>query len=370
MLRYRVLRNILWGWMLFFLCVSIFASETLPLHKLKLPPGFVINVYANVPDARSMTLGKDNIVYVGTQTTGKLYALIPNKNNTKAVKVLKLGSGLNMPNGVAYHNGDLYVAEVSRVWRYPNITTHLKNPKKILITDKLPNKRHHGWRYIKFSPDDWLYLAIGAPCNVCISKDPRFGTISRMKADGSHFQIYAKGVRNSVGFAWHPKTKQLWFTDNGRDWLGNNLPPDELNFAPRQNMDFGFPYFYGNNVPDPKFGRLRSSKGMTIPVQDLDPHVAALGMSFYTGQMFPTEYHNQVIIPEHGSWNRDKKIGYRLTLVKLKGNRAISYKPFITGWLQGQNEWGRPVDTLVMPDGSLLVSDDYAGVIYRVTYSS
>jgi len=341
----------------------------LPLNKIKLPPNFHISVYAKVPGAREMTLGDDSVVYVGSRNIGNVYALIPNENRTKAKKVVIIASELDMPNGVAFHKGNLYVAEVGRIMRYDNISQRLNHPSKPkLVTDKLPKKYHHGWRYIAFGPDDWLYISVGAPCNVCIRKDPRFATIMRMRADGSDMQMFAQGVRNTLGFDWQPVTRKLWFTDNGRDWLGDNLPPDELNYAPRQGMNFGFPYFYGNNVPDPKFGHLKSAKGMTPPVQNLNPHVAALGMKFYTGKMFPKDYHNQIIIAEHGSWNRSKKIGYRLTIVRLKENKAVSYKPFVTGWLQGQSNWGRPVDLLVMPDGSLLVSDDYAGVVYRISY--
>ncbi len=343
-------------------------NKSLPLDKLHLSSGFSIRIYAKVPGARSLTLGQNGIVYVGTRKVGKVYAVIPNEKQTHAEKVVIIGSDMEMPNGVAYRDGDLYVAEMSRIWRYRNIEKNLNRPQRELITDQLPDKTRHGWRFIKFGPDGWLYVAIGAPCNVCVSQDPRFATISRLQPNGQDFQIYAKGIRNSVGFDWHPVTKKLWFTDNGRDWLGDNLPPDELNYAPHAGMDFGFPYFYGDNVPDPQYGRERSSQGMTIPAKNLDPHVAALGLSFYTGKMFPKSYWNQIIIAEHGSWNRSKKDGYRLTTVTVNGNKAVSYQPFVTGWLQGQSAWGRPVDTLVMPDGSLLVSDDYAGVIYRIIY--
>lgn len=329
----------------------------LPLNQLKLPAGFAISIYAQVPDARSMTLGKNGIVYVGTRELGKVYALIPNKDRSKAKAVHVIAQGLAMPNGVAYYQGDLYVAQMDKISKYVDITTHLKNPKAQLMTN-LPNKRWHGWRYIKFGPDGWLYVAIGAPCNVCVKKSP-FATIMRMRPNGTDQQIYATGVRNSVGFDWNPLNHKMWFTDNGRDWLGNNRPPDELNYAPHAGMNFGFPYYYGKNIPDPRFGKLKSSKGMTPAAQDLGPHVATLGMSFYKD--------NQIIIAEHGSWNRSKKIGYRLTLVRLKGNQPVSYQPFVTGWLQGQSNWGRPVDILVMPDRSLLVSDDEAGVVYRIT---
>lgn len=344
-------------------------SESLPLSLIKLPPGFSIHLYAKVPGAREMALGKNGIVYVGTRNQGKVYAVLPNKKHTQAEKVRVIASGLYMPNGVAYHSGSLYVAAVNRVLRFDQIEQHLDRPKFVIVTKTLPRKYHHGWRYIKFGPDGWLYLGIGAPCNVCLSKDPRFATILRMKPDGSHMQIYAKGVRNSVGFTWNPQDRTLWFTDNGRDWLGDDFPPDELNHASHPNMHFGFPYVNGNNVPDPDYGRQRPADLQLVPpVLSLGPHVAALGMVFYTGKNFPKKYRGQILIAEHGSWNRSKKIGYRVMLVTLHGNKPIGYQPFATGWLQGQNEWGRPVDLLIMSDGSLLLSDDYAGVLYRIIY--
>ncbi len=352
-----------------FFSIACYATE-LPLQDLKLPPGFSISVYAKVPNAREMALGDNGIVFVGSRRVGDVYALIPNENKTHASEVKVIASGLDMPNGVAYDKGDLYVAEVGKIIKFPKIEKRLDKPKAKLVTDRLPKKYSHGWRYIRFGPDGWLYIGIGAPCNVCVSKDPRFATIMRMRKNGKDMQIYAKGVRNSVGFDWSPVNQKLWFTDNGRDWLGDNLPPDELNYAPKKGMNFGFPYFYGDNIADPKYGYGYSRKGMTSAALNLDPHVATLGMKFYTGKMFPKPYHNRIIIAEHGSWNRSKKIGYRLTMVTLKGDKASDYQPFVTGWLQGQKNWGRPVDVLVMPDGALLVSDDYAGVVYRITYNN
>ncbi|EKD77282.1 MAG: hypothetical protein ACD_42C00398G0002 [uncultured bacterium] len=231
----------------------------------------------------------------------------------------------------------------------------------------MPTNPSHGWRYIGVGPDHWLYIAIGAPCNVCESKLP-YATISRIKLNGKDFEVYAEGVRNSVGFDWDPVTKKLWFTDNGRDWMGDELPPDKLNNAPHAGMNFGFPYFYGDNKPDPEFGKMRSAKEMTPPAFELEAHVASLGMRFYTGKMFPSQYHNQIFIAEHGSWNRSKKIGYRVVMITLKNDKPVSQKIVVSGWLQGDKYWGRPVDLLVMPDGSLLVSDDYAGVVYRISY--
>lgn len=334
------------------------SSIALPLQNIKLPQGYTISAYANVAGAREMAVGRNGIVYVGTRK-GNVYAIIPEANFSKALKVITLAKNLDEPNGVALYNGDLYVAEVGRIIKFSDIANNLNTPQFSVVTENLPKERQHGWRYIQFSPEGWLYIGIGAPCNVCISKDPRFATIMRMRPDGSNLEIYAKGVRNTVGFAWNPQNNEFWFTDNGRDWLGDNLPPDELNFASKKGEDFGFPYFYGKNVPDPKFGHLKSAKDMTPATIDLGPHVAALGMTFYQGN---------ILIAEHGSWNRSQKIGYRITKVTLKNNTAISCTPFITGWLNGNSFWGRPVDIRIFKNNSLLISDDYAGMIYRVSH--
>ena len=275
-----------------------------------------------------------------------------------------------MPVGVALREGSLYVSAVSRILRFDAIGKHLDNPPEpVVVKGDLPTEKHHGWKFIAFSPDDWLYVPVGAPCNVCEGDPERFATILRMKPDGSQTQTFAKGVRNTVGFDWHPITRSLWFTDNGRDMLGDDLPPDELNHAPRAGMHFGFPYCHGGTIPDPEFGGKRSCAEFTAPTQALGAHVAALGMRFYTGKQFPEIYRHQVFIAEHGSWNRSKKSGYRVSLVTLQGERAVSYAPFISGWLQGETAWGRPADVLVLADGSILISDDLAGAIYRVTYA-
>ena len=275
-----------------------------------------------------------------------------------------------MPVGVALREGSLYVSAVSRILRFDAIAKHLDNPPEpVVVKGDLPTEKHHGWKFIAFSPDDWLYVPVGAPCNVCEGDPERFATILRMKPDGSQTQTFAKGVRNTVGFDWHPITRSLWFTDNGRDMLGDDLPPDELNHAPRAGMHFGFPYCHGGTIPDPEFGGKRSCAEFTAPTQALGAHVAALGMRFYTGKQFPEIYRHQVFIAEHGSWNRSKKSGYRVSLVTLQGERAVSYAPFISGWLQGETAWGRPADVLVLADGSILISDDLAGAIYRVTYA-
>jgi glucose/arabinose dehydrogenase len=346
------------------------AEPGLPLHNIKLPPGFKIDLYAgNVPNARSLVLGDKGTVFVSTRTEGKVYALVDTNNDYHADKKYILAEDLFMPNGVAFHNGSLYVAEVNRVIRYDNIEQELAKPAKpVVINDQYPHKSHHGWRFIRIGPDNKLYVPIGAPCNVC--DEEGFALITRMNLDGSGKEVFARGVRNTVGFDWHPETKEFWFTDNGRDMMGDDIPPDELNHAPRSGLHFGYPYCHGESIIDPEYGAGDSCKEYRPPAQELGPHVAALGMRFYKGKMFPEEYRNQVFIAEHGSWNRSNKIGYQLSIVKLNGNKAISYEPFATGWLQGETAWGRPVDIMHLPDGSLLLSDDKAGAIYRISYSN
>lgn len=326
-----------------------------------MPKGFVLNYYAkDIPGARSMTLGGDNTVYVGTRQQGIVYAI-----TKEEVKVI--ATGLNSPNGVAYKDGDLYVGEIGRILKFQDIDNNLDNPKYSVVYDNLPKESHHGWRYIKIGPDNRLYIGIGAPCNICKLEDP-FGTIASLNLDGTDFKIEARGIRNTVGFAWQSDSNLLWFTDNGRDNLGDNLPPDELNNMSQGN-NFGFPYCYGENILDP-WGEGKECAGSIPPVVELGPHVAALGMIFYEGDMFPKEYQNKIIIAEHGSWNRKEPIGYRLTTVDVEGSTASNYQPFVTGWLDESGDaLGRPVDLLELPDGSLLISDDKSGSIYHLTYN-
>lgn len=346
-------------------------GETASLPKIILPKGFVISEYATVPNARSMTLTPNGVLFVGNRSGGSVYAVVDSNKDFVADKVFKIASALKMPNGVAFNNGSLYVAEVNRILRYDNIESNLENPPSpIIIRDDLPTETHHGWKYIAFGPDGKLYVPVGAPCNVCLrDDDKRFASIMRMNKDGNESEIFAHGIRNTVGFAWHPVTSELWFTDNGRDWLGDDLPPDELNRAHKKDLHFGFPFLHGNNVFDPEFGNNIDTSKFTKPAQTLGAHVAALGMKFYSGSMFPAEYRNQIFIAEHGSWNRSKKSGYKVSLVKIENNRAISYTTFAEGWLQDEKVLGRPVDILIMPDGSMLVSDDFANKIYRITYN-
>ena len=338
---------------------------------LTLPPGFAIDVWADdVPGARSMTLGPRGTLFVGTRDKAFVYAIPNATGGGLARKPVRVGRGLSSPNGVAVRDGALYVAEISRILRFDDIEGRLEQPPDpVVVTDRYPTDRHHGWKFIAFGPDGWLYVPVGAPCNVCLPPGPLHETITRMKPDGSAIEVVAHGVRNSVGFDWRPGTHDLWFTDNGRDWMGDDQPPDELNHAPKSGLHFGFPYCHGRALLDPQFGRGKSCGDYTPPAAELGPHVAALGMRFYTGTMFPAEYRGRIFIAEHGSWNRSTPIGYRVSTVRLEGERAIAYEPFATGWLGDNGRVaGRPVDVLVMPDGALLVSDDHAGVIYRISY--
>ena len=339
------------------------------LGKIKLPDGFTICFYAdNIPGARSLALGENGTLFVSTRGEGDVYAVTDNNGDYVADEIILIDSGLDVPNGVAIRDGDLYVAEVSRVLKYEDIENNLENPPDpIVLKDDLPTEFLHGWKYMDFGPDGKLYFQIGAPCNVCEVAEP-FASIVRMNPDGSEFEIFAQGVRNSVGFDWHPETEELWFTDNGRDLLGDDVPPDELNHAPVEGLHFGFPYCHGGEIIDPAFGEEGDCENFTPPQMKLGPHVASLGMKFYTGSMLPKEYKNQIFIAEHGSWNRTIPIGYRITLVRLENNNAVSYEVFAEGWLEGFESWGRPVDVLIMPDGSLLVSDDKAGAVYRIVY--
>ncbi len=355
---------------LMFSCNFAESTQAVQLDTVKLPAGFRIEVFADdAPNARSLTLSPNGTLFVGTRREGSVYAIPDNDGDNKGDKVYIIARGLNMPNGVAFRDGSLYVAEVSRVLRFDNIESRLDNPPSpVIVSDAFPSDEHHGWKFIAFGPDGMLYVPVGAPCNICEPADERYASITRMKPDGSAQEVFAHGVRNTVGFDWRPATKELWFTDNGRDWLGDDLPPDELNRAPSKGLHFGYPYCHGGYIPDPEFGDKRDCDEFVGPEMKLGPHVAALGMRFYTGAMFPEEYRNQIFIAEHGSWNRSVPIGYRITLVRLEGNRATTYEVFAEGWLQGGKAWGRPVDVLVMPDGALLVSDDRAGVIYRISY--
>ena len=348
------------------------AQTDLPLDRIQLPAGFKIDVYAEgVKNARSMALSPNGTLFVGTRDEGKIYAIVDRDQDLHGDTVYVLAEGLNMPNGVALRNGDLYVAEVSRVLRFPGIESRLDSPgEPEVIYDQYPTETHHGWKFIAFGPDGKLYVPVGAPCNICLSEDSVYASITTLDVDTRQMEVVQHGVRNTVGFTWHPDTKALWFTDNGRDMLGDDVPSCELNRAPREGMHFGYPFCHQGDLADPEFGEQRACSEFTPPVQNLGAHVAPLGLEFYTGGMFPDSLRKQILIAEHGSWNRSKKSGYRVMLVTVNGDQATSYQPFATGWLDASTDeaWGRPVDLEIMPDGSLLVSDDYADAIYRIYY--
>jgi len=341
-------------------------AEEIPVQKIKVPQGFEVSLWASgMPNARSMTLGDKGTVFVGTRLTGRVFAVV-DKDGKREVKTI--AQGLHRPNGVAFKDGALYVAELSRVIRYDDIESNLdKPPEPKVVYQDLPKDEPHGWKFIAFGPDGLLYVPVGAPCNICQPSDAH-AQIRRIKPDGSGAEVVARGVRNTVGFDWHPVTKELWFTDNGRDWLINDPPADELNRVTRTGLDFGFPACHQGDMPDPEFGKDKGCAGTEKPVQKLAPNTAALGMRFYTGDMFPAEYKNRILIAEHGSWNSPKKIGFRVMQVSVPDGGAPRYEPFAEGWLEGDSFWGRVADVQQLKDGSVLVSDDWNGAIYRIAY--
>jgi glucose/arabinose dehydrogenase len=347
-------------------------SAAAEMGDITLPRGFRIAVYAaDVPNARQMALGPPGVVFVGSLSKGNVYAVVDRDGDHRADEVHVLASGLTMPSGVAYRDGALYVAAVSRILRWRDVARDLAHPPSPeVVTDAFPSDSHHGWKFIAFGPDGRLYVPVGAPCNVCPPPGPLHATITRLDVGGGQPEVIARGVRNSVGFDFQPGTGQLWFTENGRDRLGEDVPPDELNRLSRMGEHFGFPFCHGEGIPDPELNEGKDCAQFTPPARALGPHVAAIGMRFYTGTMFPEPYRGGVFIAEHGSWNRKTPIGYRVTFVRIEGGRATSYEPFAQGWLKGTTASGRPADVLVMPDGALLVADDKAGRIYRISYQA
>lgn len=348
------------------------------LKKITLPPGFEISIYAEgVRNARQIAIGDKGTVFAGSRTANNVYAIIDSDGDYKADEVkiilakdqvLPDGTVPNMPSGIAFKDGSLYVSALTHILRFDNIEDNLDNPgDPVIVTSSLPGKRHHGWKFIAFGPDEKLYVPVGAPCNTCPQED-EFMTILRMNADGSDREVVAQGVRNTVGFDWHPETGDLWFTDNGVDGLGDDMPADELNRLSEVGQHFGFPYVHQGDTLDQRYGRGKNVSDYVAPAQKLNPHTAALGMRFYEGSMFPDEYKNVIFIAEHGSWNRSEKIGYQITTVVQDGEKGTRYLPFATGWLEGERAWGRPCDVEIMKDGSMLVSDTNAHVLYRITY--
>lgn len=355
-------------WLLVWLSLSLNAAAAEPdrLSEIKLPPGFEITRFATVPNARQMALGQHTL-FVGSMTAGKVYAIPLQQGRAGTPRVI--AEGLTMPVGVAFQAGDLYISAVSRILRLRDIENKLdRPPRPELVTDQYPSDTHHGWKFIAFGPDKKLYVPVGAPCNICERDPARYANITRLDVTTGKIEVVARGVRNSVGFDWHPTNRALWFTDNGRDGLGDDIPPDELNRVDKAGQHFGYPYCHGGSVVDPELGAGRACSEFTPPALNLGAHVAALGMRFYTGKQFPSRYRQAIFIAEHGSWNRSRKIGYRISVAHLQGQRVVSHEAFATGWLQGETAWGRPADVQVMPDGSLLVSDDLAGEIYRIAY--
>jgi glucose/arabinose dehydrogenase len=345
------------------------AADKLPLAQLHAPKDFKIEVYASgLTNARSLRIGDKGTVFVGSRLTDKVYA-ITSKDGKRAVKTLL--TGLYRPNGIALHDGTLYIAELSQISKVDDVENHLDDaPKPQVIYSDLPKDEPHGWKFLAVGPDNRLYFNIGAPCNICMPPETN-AQLRSINLDGSDPQVIARGIRQVVGMDWNPQSKKLYFTENQRDWLSEDIPQDKLNRLDHPGQDnFGFPYCHEGDIPDPEFGWGHSCDEFTKPIALLGPHSAPLGMRFYTGHMFPAEYRNQIFIARHGSWNRTHKIGGDIVVATLDKNGNVkSVKPFITGFIQDNKYVGRPADLEVMKDGSLLISDDYNGAVYRVTYA-
>jgi len=342
------------------------AADKLPVDKLKAPKGFKVEVYASgMPNARSLALGDKGTVFVGSRLQDKVYAIV-DKGGKREVKII--ASGLYRPNGVAFKNGTLYIMELSQLSKIDNIEDKLDNPPKpTVILDGLPKDEAHGWKYIAIGPDNKLYFEIGQPCNNCLPPEG-YATMRRVNLDGTGMETIAQGIRNTVGFDWHPTSKELYFTDNSRDWMSEDLPNDELNRMTKVGQHFGSPFCYQGNLPDQEFGWGRKCEEFTPPIALMGPHTAALGMKFYTGNSFPAKYKNQILVARHGSWNKTNKLGGDVVLVNIKKDGSAGpIEPFLTGFLENNNYVGRPVDVMVMKDGSVLVSDDWNGAVWRVS---
>ena len=359
------------GFALFLLAACGNAASTEEnLARIKLPPGFAISIYAEgLAGPRQLALGDQGTVFAGSNKAGTVYAVVDGDSNYLADGTYVVASGLQLSAGVEFRFGSLYVGALDQILRYDDIESSLDQPPPPeVITSTLPDRTHHGKRYLRFGPDDFLYFGVGAPCNVCL--EPGFGQIRRMYADGSGEEVFVSGVRNSVGIVFNPADGSMWFTDNGRDMLGDDIPSDELNHVTQAGQDFGFPYCHQGDLLDPQFGEGKSCADYTPPAVMMGPHVAALGLAFNNGDMFPAEYRGALFIARHGSWNRSEKIGYDLAVVRFDAEgQPLEAEVFASGWLQGQSAWGRPADVMQLPDGSLLVSDDAADVIYRISYS-
>jgi glucose/arabinose dehydrogenase len=343
------------------------AADKLPLDKLKVKAGFKIELYASpVPNARTLRLGDKGTVFVSSRLQDKVHAIVE-KDGKREITVI--ASGLHRPNGIALHKGTLYIAELQQISKIDNIEDHLDNPPKpTVILSGLPNDEAHGWKYLTVGPDEKLYFQIGAPCNICMPSE-RHAKIYRVGLDGQGLEVYATGIRQIVGMDWHPVLKQLYFSENSRDWLSEDVPEDKLSRVTKPGKDnFGFPYCHQGNFPDPEFGWGHSCSEFTKPIALLGPHAAALGLKFYTGNGFGAEYQNAIFLARHGSWNRTIKFGGDVVIIKLNGNGSVrSIEPLVTGFIHNNAYVGRPVDVLPMKDGALLISDDYNGAVYRVS---
>ena len=349
--------------------LTVTAAADIPIQNLKLPAGFKAEIWSHgTPGGRAMARGDSGKIYVGTRGLGRVYEITDNgKERTSRVVVDKL----NQP-AVTMHKGSLYVMAIDKVLRYDDIE---KNPnvQPVDLTAKfnLPPEQHHNWKYIRFGPDHKLYVPFGAPCNICVPGDA-YSQLRRYDADGSNMEVVARGIRNTVGFDWHPVTKELWFNDHGRDWMGDDGPEDELNRITKTGQNFGFPYCHANGIPDKDFKKANPCEGVTLPVQTMGPHAAVMGLHFYTGSMFPAEYKNAMFVARKGSWNRTKKSGFDVVMVRADADgKNAKISPFVTGFLdeKGESFAGRPAYILQMPDGALLLSDEQMGAIYRISYA-
>lgn len=337
--------------------------------RLEVPEGFTIKPFAlDVENARQLAVSDNGIVYAGSRKAGNVYALIDQDKDGTADKQVLIAEGLTSPSGIAFKDGALYVAEIERIIRFNNIDKDLDKAQMEVVFEQLPDKRHHGWKFIRFADNGELIYPVGVPCNVC-EEDPEFGRIFSLNLDTKEVTTLAQGVRNSVGFDFHPQTGKLWFSDNGRDMMGDDIPPCEINRIDEAGQHFGFPYFHGGTVADPEFGKGKNMSDYVQPELNLGAHVAPLGIHFYEGEQFPKDYKQTLFVAEHGSWNRSKKAGYRVMMATVEGDEISNYRPFVTGFMENEETFGRPVAMIEMADGSLLISDDYANAIYRVQYN-
>jgi len=357
----------------FFYCNFIESSNDIDLSLLKIKQGFAISIFAEDLDApRQMAEGHQGTIFVG-EKSGQIIALVDSDKNGQVDSKRLIASNLTYATGVSMFNGDLYFSEISKIWKIIAIEDWLKAniegmPEKVLVTDELPDDKWHGWKWLKHDAAGGLYLNVGAPCNVCLSDNSKHASI--LKFHNNQWEYVAKGVRNSVGFDFHPISNKLFFTDNGRDWLGDDSPSCELNRVDINGMFYGFPYKHAVNMVDPEFGQISSGYNFIDPILELGAHVAPTGIAFYNGFSFPDNFRNTLFITLHGSWNRSQKVGYKVLRVEIdEAGEVIAVEDFITGWLQGQTVIGRPSAPFVLSDGSLLISDDQANVIYRITHT-